>query len=144
MDTDDDRLDDVALRAHGDDALELIRFELARDDDHRLGQVIRVLMIRATPIIALTCREVGQRRGVERRDISRAIADAISRVQVRLRRPEQLHTIERIAIGVARACIEAQPVAPATAPKLAPRTPNLRVVDGLNDGTVSRNNPEMS
>jgi hypothetical protein len=144
MDSPDDRLDEAALRAHDDTALEAVRFELARDGDHRLGQVARVLAIRATSTVVLTCRELGTHRGVGADGIARAITDAQTRVQIRLRRPEHLPAIDRLASGIARACVEAQPVAASVLPKLAPRAPELNVIKGLRDGIVRPNNPEMS
>lgn len=141
---DDDRLDEAALRAHDDIALEAVRFELARDGDHRLGQVVRILTVRATATIVPTCRELGARRGIGANGQARAIADAVARVQIRLRRPEHLSVIDRLASGVARACVDAQPVASPAPPKLAPRAPELSVIKGLRDGTVRPNNPEMS
>jgi|HubBroStandDraft_6_1064221.scaffolds.fasta_scaffold04544_2 hypothetical protein len=140
----DNRFDEAALRAHDDTALEGVRFELARDGDHRLRQVVHVLAIRATSTIVLTCRELGARRGIGAGGVARAVADAQARVQIRLRRPEHLPAIDRLASGIARACVEAQPAAATVPPKLAPRVPELRVIKGLHDGTVRPNNPEMS
>jgi hypothetical protein len=141
---DDDRLDEAALRAHDDIALEAVRFELARDGDHRLGQVVRILTVRATSTIVPTCRKLGARRGIGASGQARAIADAVARVQIRLRRPEHLPVIDRLASGVARACVDAQQVASPAPPKLAPRAPELSVIKGMRDGTVRRNNSEMS
>lgn len=141
---DDDRLYEAALHAHDNTALEAVRFELARDGDHRIGQVVRVLAIRAASTVVLTCRELGARRGIGADGIARAIADAQTRVQIRLRRPEHLPAIDRLASGIARACVEAQPVAAPIPPKLAPRAPELTIIKGLRDGTVRPNNPEMS
>lgn len=140
----EDRLDEAVLRAHDDVALEAVRFELARDGDHRLGQVVAVLAQRAgTPIVA-TCRELGARRGVGPKGIRLAIQDAQTRIQMRLRQPERLPLIEQLAAGIARTCIEAQPATPPGPPKLVARTPELRLVEGLRDGTIRPNNPEMS
>jgi hypothetical protein len=63
---------------------------------------------------------------------------------MRLRRPEYLPTINRLATGIARLCIEAQPATPPTTPKLAPRAPDLRLIEGMRDGTIRPNDPEMS
>jgi hypothetical protein len=141
---DDGRLDEAALRAHDDTALEAVRFELARDGDHRLGQVVRILTVRATSTIVPTCRELGARRGIGASGQAHAVADAVARVQIRLRRPERLPAVHRLASGIARACVDAQPVAAPAPPKLAPRAPELNVIKGLRDGTVRPNNPEMS
>ena len=140
----EDRLDDAALRAHDDAALEGVRFELARDGDHRLGQVVAVLAQRASTTIVSTCRHLGTRRGVGPRGIALAIQDAQTRVQMRLRQPERLPLVERLAGTIAHACIKAQPAKPPGPPKLAPRAPELRLAKGLRDGTVRPNNPEMS
>lgn len=141
---DDDRLDEAILRAHDDVAIEMVRFELARDGDHRLPQVVLVLAARATPTALSVCRKVGGHRGVSAKNIDRAVSDAIARVQMRLRRPEYLPTINRLATGIARLCIEAQPATPPPTPKLAPRTPDLRLIEGMRDGTIRPNDPEMS
>ena len=141
---DDDRLDETALNAHDDVALEAVRFELARDGDHRLGQVVRILGVRATPAVVHTCHRLGAARGVGASGATRAIIDAQARIQLRLRRIEQLPPIERLAIGMARAAIESQPVAAPAPPKLTPRSPELRIVKGLHDGTIRRNDPGMS
>jgi hypothetical protein len=140
----DDRLDEAALHEHDDTALEAVRFELARDGDHRIGQVVRILAIRATSTVVLSCRELGARRGIGAEGVAHAITDAQTRLQIRLRRPEHLPTISRLASGIARACVEAQPVAVPTPPKLAPRAPELNIIEGLRDGTIRPNNPEMS
>lgn len=140
----DDRLSETALRAHDDAALEAVRFELARDGDHRLGQVVAVLAERASTTIVATCRQLGAHRGVGPKGIGLAIRDAQTRIQMRLRQPERLPLIEPLAGGIARACIEAQPTTPPAPPKLAPRTPEMRLIEGLHDGTIRPNNPEMS
>jgi hypothetical protein len=141
---DNNPLDEAALRSHDDVALEAIRFELARDGDQRVRQVIAVLSQRAATTIVTTCRELGARRGVAARDIAEAIQDAQARVQMRLRQPERLPLVGRVAAGIARACIDAQPATPPEPPRLVPRPPELRLIDGLRDGSIRRNNPDMS
>lgn len=141
---DEDRLDEAALRAHDDVALEAVRFELARDGDHRLGQVVAVLAERAVATVVITCREIGARRHVGAKGIAFAIRDAQTRIQMRLRQRERLPAIERLASEIARACVEAQPAMPPAPPKLVPRTPELRLIEGLRDGTIRPNNPELS
>lgn len=141
---DDDRLNEAALRAHDDAALEAVRFELARDGDHRLGQVVRVLAVRAVPVVIRTWCTLGARRGVSGSDIGRAITDATARLEIRLRRPEHLLEIDRLASSIAVACVEAQPVGQSARPKLAPRAPDLRLIEGLRDGTIRPNDAQMS
>jgi hypothetical protein len=141
---DDDSLDETALDAHDDAALEGVRFELARDGDHRLGQVVHLLAFRASSTVVQTCNEFGGRRGIGAGGIARAIDDAQARVQLRLYRPEHLAAIDKLASGIAHGCVEAQPVAAPAPPRLTPRAPELSIVKGLRKGTVRPNNPEMS
>jgi hypothetical protein len=141
---DDDRLDEAILRTHDDVALEAVRFELARDGDHRLPQVVRVLAVRATPTIISVCGEVGAHRGVCAKNVDRAVNEALARLQMRLRRREHLPAVVTLAAGIARSCIDVQLADLPTAPKLAARAPDLRLIEGLRDGTVHPNDPEMS
>ena len=87
----DDRLNETALRAHDDAALEAVRFELARDRPTAASvRIAAVLAERASTTIVATCRELGAHRGVGPKGIGLAIRDAQARIQMRLRQPERL------------------------------------------------------
>ena len=124
-------LNETALRAHDDAALEAVRFELARDGRPPPPSVVAVLAERASTTIVATCRELGAHRGVGPKGIGLAIRDAQARIQMRLRQPERLPLIELLAGGIARACIEAQPIAPPKPPKLD--VPARRSCDSSRD-----------
>lgn len=141
---DDARLDEAALRAHDNVALEQIRFDMAVRDDARLDQVAKVLAVRGAGVIAATCQNLGGERRLGSRQIGLAIDESVARLRARLRRKETLPDVEQLATGIAKACVDRQPVATPAAPRLAPRKPDLSVIKGLREGTVRPNNPEMS
>jgi hypothetical protein len=141
---DDAHLDEEALRAHDNLALEQIRFDMAVRQDARLDDVANVLADRGAATIALTCQTLGGQRGLTARQISLAIQDAAVRLRARLGRGETLAPVDRLAAGIAKTCIDKQPDGPPPAPRLAPRKPDLLVIKGLREGTIRPNNPEMS
>lgn len=141
---DDARLDEAALRAHDNVALEQIRFDMAARDDARLDQVAKVLAVRGAPVIALTCRKLGAQRGISPRQIGLAIDESVARLRARLLCKETQPDVERLAAGIAKTCVDRQPVNTPAAPRLAPRKPDLSVIKGLREGTVRPNNPELS
>src|SRR4051794_13753251 len=133
---DDAHLDEEALRAHDNVALEQIRFDMAVREDARLDDVARVLAERGAATIALSCQTLGRQRRLTARQIGHAVDEAAVRLRARLRRAETLVPVDRLAAGIAKTCIDAQPVGPPPAPRLAPRKPDLSVIKGLREGTI--------
>jgi hypothetical protein len=111
--------------------LESLRVEMLNDKDERLEALIRVLVMRAVPMIERICRVQGDDLGLGRIEINRAIEDASTRILLRLARPEGIAAISALAARTATSCIQAQQ--PQPTPRLAPRRPQLRVVNQLGD-----------
>lgn len=111
--------------------LESLRFAMLTHNDERLEAVIRVLVMRAVPVIEKICRVQGGELGLGRIEINRAIEDASARLLLRLARPERLATISILAARIGTSCVQAQQ--PQPAPRLASRRPQLRVVDQLGE-----------
>jgi hypothetical protein len=129
------RLDDFELEA--------VRAEMVASRDERLEQVVRVLVLRAVVVIENVCRTRGKARGLSRDQILRAIDDASARMLLRLERSDPQPTITAVAAEIAATCVDACEPEPAIGPRLAPRRPELRVVDkvadALDDGRIRRN-----
>ncbi len=111
--------------------LESLRVDMLNQNDDRLEALIRVLVMRAVPVIAKICRLQGGDLGLGRIEINRAIEDASARLLLRLARPEWVAAISALAARLATSCVQAQ--YPQPAPRLAPRRPQLRVVDQLGE-----------
>jgi hypothetical protein len=119
------------FRSLDDLQLESLRVEMLNQKDERLEVVIRVLVMRAVPVIERICRLRGGELGLGRIEINRAIDDASARLLLRLARPERIAAISVLAARIAASCVQVQ--RPQPAPRLAPRRPRLRVVDRLGD-----------
>jgi hypothetical protein len=119
------------FRSLDDFQLESLRVEMLNQKDERLEVVIRVLAMRAVPVVERICRLQGGELGLGRIEINRAIEDASTRLLLRLARPERIAAISALATRTAASSVQAQ--RPQPAPRLAPRRPHLRVVDRLGD-----------
>jgi hypothetical protein len=139
-----DRHDEQAVRRLDDVALEEVRVQMIANGDGRLDVVIRELVLRAVRVIESVCRTRGDDRGLSREQILKAIDDASVRLMLRLARPDRQPAVPALAAEIAAACVDAQTPAPPTPPRLAPRRPELRVVEQLGDalkrGRLRRNN----
>jgi hypothetical protein len=116
--------------------LESLRVEMLIHNDERLETLIRVLVMRAVPVIENICRLQGGELGLGRIEINRAIEDASARLLLRLARPEPVAAISTLAARIGASCMQAQQQQPA--PRLAPRRPKLRVVDQLGEAVQKK------
>jgi hypothetical protein len=128
-----DRQDEHAFRQLDDAQLEGIRVGMIADGDQRLELVIRVLVLRAVPVIERVCRKRGTDCGLKRAEIYKAIDDASVRMLLRLKRPDRQPAITAVAAEIAAACVDAQEPQSPGLPLLALRRPDLRVADELGD-----------
>lgn len=139
-----DRHDELALRRLDDLALEEIRVQMVPSRDDNLDFVVRELVLRAVRAIESVCRTRGAARGLSREQVLKAIDDASVRLLLRLQRHDRQPPVTALAAEIAAACVDAQTPAPPAPPRLAPRRPQLRLADQLDDalkrGRVSRNN----
>lgn len=119
------------FRSLDDLQLESLRVEMLNRNDERLEALLRVLVMRAVLVIEKICRLQGIDLGLGRIEINRAIEDASARLLLRLARPERVIAISALAARLATSCVQAQQ--PQPAPRLAPRRPQLRVVDQLGE-----------
>jgi hypothetical protein len=139
-----DTNDEHAFGRLDDAQLELVRADMIADSDERLELVIRVLVLRAVPVIERVCRKRGGDRGLTSTQIHKAIDDASVRVLLRLMRPDRQPAVTAIAAEIATACIDAQELQLAAAPRLVTRRPDLRLADEIGDaltrGRIHPNN----
>lgn len=119
------------FRGLDDLQLESLRIEMLNQNDEHLEVLIRVLVMRAVPVIEKICRLHGGDRGLGRIEINRAIEDSSARLLLRLARHERVPAISALAARIATSCVQAQQ--PQPAPRLAPRRPQLRVVNQLGE-----------
>jgi hypothetical protein len=138
-----DRNHERALRQLDDVQLEALRVEMLADSDPRLESIVRVLAMRAVAVIERVSRKRGDERGLSHQQILRTIDDASYRLMLRLARPDRQPAVSSIASEIAAACADAQEPKPMAPPKLAPRRPELRVAEALEDaldgGQILRN-----
>ncbi len=131
------------LRQLEDDQLEALRVDMLADGDPRLESVVRVLALRAVPVIERVSRKRGEERGLSRQQILRVIDDASYRLMLRLQRPDRQLAVSSLAAEIATACADAQEPQLASPPKLAPRQPELRLAEKLGEaldrGEIRRN-----
>jgi hypothetical protein len=128
-----DTNDEHAFRRLDDAQLELVRADMIADGDERLEFVIRVLVLRAVPVIERVCRKRGNDRGLTSTQIQKAIDDASVRMLLRLKRPDRQPAVTAIAAEIATTCVDAQESQLAAAPRLATRRPDLRIADEIGD-----------
>ncbi len=128
-----DTNDEHAFRHLDEAQLEVVRAGMIADGDERLELVIRVLVLRAVPVIERVCRKRGSDRGLTATQIHKAIDDASVRMLLRLKRPDRQPAVIAIAAEIATACVDAQEPQPAAAPRLASRRPDLRLAGELGD-----------
>ncbi len=128
-----DTNDEHAFRRLEDAQLETFRADMITNGDARLELVIRVLILRAVPVIERVCRKRGRGRGLTDTQIRKAIDDASVRTLLRLKRPDRQPAVTAIAAEIATACVDAQEPQSATPPRLASRRPELRLASELSD-----------
>jgi hypothetical protein len=102
------RHDEALLRRLDDLELELVRHQFLVDRDERFELALRLLVVRAVPVIERVCRERGVVLGLARPKVGLAIEDASARLLLRLTQPEELPPVGAIAAQIAAHCADAQ------------------------------------
>jgi hypothetical protein len=126
-------LDEYALRRLDDVELEEARVQMVAGNDSRLDVVVRELVLRATRAIESVCQRRGIDRGLSRDQILKSIDDTSVRLLLRLKRPDRQAAVTAVAAEIAASCVDAQELKTPTAPRLAARRPELRLVDEVAD-----------
>jgi hypothetical protein len=134
-----DRLSDAELAGLGEADLETLRRSLLAAGDERFELVLRRLVVHAVPAVELVCRQRGSQRGLSAAQVGLAIEDACARLLLRLHRPDKLAPVSAIAAELAADCVDAQQPQRAEPSRLAPKSPQLRLI--RHDGRpFERNN----
>ena len=105
---DPQRDDEVLLRGLDDLELEIVRHQFLLDRDERFEAALRLLVLRAVPVIERVCRERGVTLGLNRSKVGLAIEDASARLLLRLSQREELPPVGAIAAQIAAHCVDAQ------------------------------------
>lgn len=123
-----DRLGAAEFADLGEGELETLRRSLLASDDEHFELVLRRLVVRVVPAIEQVCRQRGEQRGLTGAQIGLAIEDGCARLLLRLHRPDRLAPVSAIAAEIAADCVDAQQPRPAGPRRLAPESPQLRLV----------------
>lgn len=134
-----DSHEEAALARLDDIGLEVLRLSALRSGDERFEAIHRHLCVRGAATIAEICEQRGTQRGLLRNQIMSAIDEAGAQLPLRLAREEKLPSVRAIATDLAVKAIDARKPKDPKPPKLVPRRPDLRIVEGLRDGTIRRN-----
>lgn len=105
---DPQRHDEALLRGFDDLQLEVVRHQFLLERDERFEVVLRLLVVRAVPVIEQVCRERGRTFGLNASEVGLAIEDASARLLLRLSRPEELPLVAAMAAQIAARCVDAQ------------------------------------
>lgn len=143
-----DPIEERAIEMLDDVRLEAVRAETVADDDERFEFVLWTLCLRGVPVIERVCRSRGEAQGLSEEEIELATEDAAARMLLRLSRSDPQPQIHALAAEIAAACIDrAWPTQPRP-PRLSPRAPKLRPINGLDEaietGKVQPNDWESS
>lgn len=120
-----ERLDDVQLEA--------VRAETVAANDERFEFVLWNLCLRGVAVIERVCRNRGEACGLSDQEIELAIEDASARMLLRLSRFEPQPQVHALAAEIAVACVERAWPLQKSAPRLSARTPQLRLIKGLDE-----------
>jgi hypothetical protein len=132
-------IDEAALAAMDEETLERHRRALVLELDDRRQAVIDHLMVRAMPHVARTTVRLADAAGLSRATTLMIGEEAAITLLMRLHTAEPLAPITELARTVSAVAVRAHvvapgaPDAPASAPappRLAPRRPHLRVIQG--------------
>jgi hypothetical protein len=131
------RYDEIALAAADEATLERRRWTLVRAADDRRQILIDHLMTRAMPAVARTTVRLGDAAGLPRAAVLMAGEEAAVTLLMRLHTPQPLPPVTELARTVAAVAVRAHagepetaPVPAPSAPRLADRRPQLRVIEG--------------
>lgn len=133
---------DEALARLSDAELEVIRRRAAVDRDNDLLEAcVQRLILRGAAALVAKCRQLGDASELDEERINLAVEEATRRFIAALGRRNRLPTVLRFAAQTASECIDAQLGRPAPGrPKLMPRKPNLRPLDGDDERFEPRSN----
>ncbi|HEU4462175.1 MAG TPA: hypothetical protein VFR75_06245 [Solirubrobacterales bacterium] len=93
----------------------------------------QVGLIRPDSMWERVCRNRGEACGLGEQEIELAIEDASARMLLRLSRLEPQPQIHVLAAEIAAACVERAWPLQKSAPRLSARTPQLRLIKGLDE-----------
>jgi hypothetical protein len=132
-----DPIEERAVEMLDDVQLEAVRMETVADEDERFEVVLWNLCLRGVAVIERVCRSRGEAHGLSEQEIEVAIEDAAARMLLRLSRVEPQPQIHALAAEIAAGCVEHIKPLDREAPRLAPRSPELRLVGDINEAIGS-------
>jgi hypothetical protein len=143
-----DPIEEKAVEMLDDVQLEAVRAETVVANDERFEVVLWNLCLRGVAVIERVCRTRGEASGLGEQEIELAIEDASARLLLRLSRVEPQPQVHALAAEIAAACVERSWPLQKSAPRLSPRTPQLRFIRGFEEaietGQVRPNDWENS
>lgn len=128
-----DPIEERAIEMLDDVQLEAVRAETVVANDERFEFVLWNLCLRGVAVVERVCRSRGEASGLSEREIELAIEDASARMLLRLSRVEPQPQVHALAAEIAAACVERSWPLQRSAPRLTPRTPQLRLIKGLDE-----------
>ncbi len=128
-----DPSEERAIAMLDDFQLEAARIETVAANDKRFECVLWNLCLRGVEVIERVCRTRGEASGLSEQEIELAIEDAAARMLLRLSRLEPQPQVQALAAEIAVACVERSWPSQQSAPRLASRPPQLRLVSGLDE-----------
>lgn len=128
-----DPIEEKAVEMLDDAQLEAVRGETVAANDERFEVVLWNLCLRGVAVIERVCRTRGEACGLSEQEIELAIEDASARMLLRLSRLEPQPQVHVLAAEIAVACVERAWPLQKNAPRLSARTPQLRLIKGLDE-----------
>jgi hypothetical protein len=128
-----DPMEERAVEMLDDIQLEAARMETVADEDERFEVVLWNLCLRGVAVIERVCRTHGEARGLSEQEVEIAIEDASARMLLRLSRVDPQPQIHALAAEIAAECVEHIKPLDREAPRLASRSPELRLVGDINE-----------
>jgi len=143
-----DPIEERAIEMLDDVELEAVRSKTVADNDERFEFVLLNLCLRGVAVIERVCRTRGEACGLGEQEVELAIEDASARMLLRLSRAEPQPQVHALAAEIAVACVERAWPLQRNTPRLTPRSPQLRLINGLDEaietGQVRPNDWEHS
>lgn len=124
-----DPFDLAAVRSADEGTLEFNRRLLVQNGEAGCEPVIDELSHRALPIIVAEARRRADAKGLGREQLMRAVEEAATNLQMRLRSAERLDPIGELAKTLAGEAVDARAPEPPEPPRLVSRRPDLRPVE---------------
>ncbi|HEX8105792.1 MAG TPA: hypothetical protein VF533_24465 [Solirubrobacteraceae bacterium] len=128
-----DPFDLGALRRLDEHTLERRRRLLVQNAEDGREPVIDELCRRALPIIVTEARRRAEEKSLGREQLMRAVEEAVTNLQMRLRNPQRLGPIGEVAATLAGEAVDARAPELPEAPRLVSRRPDLRPVERVPD-----------